>query len=199
MTTEHSVRAGTAARLMAAHDEYKGAVSPHYDEVLHEVTERVRGAGSLGKADIGALVFWKRLRADTRWVPELMATPENDVRAVTAEAVDAARDSSLTVPDAAKAARSALSKLPGFNSGDALASALLLAAAPERMAVYDRRAHAGLRALDLELSDSRGRYGRYMGIVEDLRAQVSRETTGQPWLARDVDVALYQLGGSIKK
>lgn len=96
-------------------------------------------------------------------------------------------------PKAASAGRRALAALPGFKNGDALASALLLAAAPERMAVYDRRAQSGLRTLGFALSAAPGRYARYMRLVEDLRVIAKRH--GHPWTARDVDVALYELGG----
>lgn len=183
--------------LRGAHAEYTSNVAPTYDEVLHEVTERVRASGSIGKSDIGALLFWKRLRANTPWVSDLMIIPEVEVRAVTEKAASAANDPSLSVPQAAAVGRAALSPLPGFKTGDALASALLLAAAPERMAVYDRRARAGLRALQLALSNSSGRYRRYMELVEQLRT--TAELNGHNWSARDVDVALYWLGGSTPK
>jgi hypothetical protein len=179
--------------LRAAHAAYKAATSPAYDEVLNEVADRIHTDGSIGKADIGALLFWKRLRADTPWVSELMTWPEEKVREVTKGAVTAVNEGSLSVPDAASAARGALSPLPGFDTGDALASALLLAAAPGRMAVYDRRAQAGLEALGRTLSPARGRYGRYMALVEELRLLAQRN--GHAWLARDVDVALYWHGG----
>ena len=149
--------------------------------------------GSIGKADIGALLFWKRLQANARWVSDLMVLEDEYVRGVTARAVAAARNKSLSVIEAAKAGRGALSPLPGFQSGDALASALLFAAAPERLAVYDRRAHTGLGRLGLTLAKRSGRYGRYMSLVEDLR-EVAR-AHGCDWSARDVDLALYQLGG----
>jgi hypothetical protein len=180
-------------RLRAAHAAYKAATSPAYDEVFNEVADRIRMEGSIGKADIGALLFWKRLRADTPWVSELMTWPEEKVREVTNGAVTAVNEGSLSVADAASAARGALSPLPGFDTGDALASALLLAAAPGRMAVYDRRAQAGLEALGRTLSPARGRYGRYMALVEELRLLAQRN--GHAWLARDVDVALYWHGG----
>lgn len=41
--------------LEQAHHAYTASNSPAYDEVLHEVADRIRGAGSIGKADIGAL------------------------------------------------------------------------------------------------------------------------------------------------
>ena len=156
------------------------------------VVGRCVETGSLGKLDIGALVFWKRLRANTPWAEHLLDKSESDVRKVTAEAVRCARDESLSVPEAATQARQELADLPGFKTGDAVASALIVAAAPDRMAVYDKNAHAGLRKLGLELSDASGRYGRYMGLIEQLRAEVN--ATGRSWRARDVDLALYWLG-----
>lgn len=153
---------------------------------------RCAETGSLGKLDIGALVFWKRLRADTPWAERLLDESEAHVREVTARAVACARDESLSVREAATQARRELVDLPVFKTGDAVASALIVAAAPDRMAIYDRRAHAGLRELGLELSDASGRYGRYMELIEQIRAEVN--ATGRDWLARDVDLALYWLG-----
>lgn len=181
--------------LLRAHEGVRSGVSPAYDEVLIEVSERVRVSGSVGKADIGALLFWKRLRADTRWVRDLMAMSDAEVRLATTKAVAAANDTSLDVPAAASRGRAALSALPGFARGDALASALLTAAAPERMAVYDRRAQKGLETLGFSLSAARGRYGRYMCIVGDLT--LTAKHRGQNWRPRDVDLALYWLGGRV--
>ncbi|WP_426225115.1 hypothetical protein [Pseudarthrobacter sp. DSP2-3-2b1] len=183
--------------LRESHAAYTAKTSPAYDEVLDQVSDRIRDQGSIGKADIGALLFWKRLRADTSWVRELMALQDSEVRRVTEQAVLAANDSSLPVHRAAASARGALSPLPGFAKGDALASALLLAAAPQRMAVYDRRAHKGLDTLGLPLKNSAGRFGRYMELVEALRQTAARH--GDVWSARDVDVALYWLGGKHSK
>lgn len=180
--------------LRDSHATYTAEVSPHYDEVLQEVSARIRMTASIGKTDIGALLFWKRLRANTPWVGKLMIMPDKDVRAVTEKAVAAVNSIAMTTPMAASAGRESLSSLPGFRSGDALASALLLAAAPERMAVYDRRAMAALKKLGLSLSTASGRYGRYMALVEDLRAVAN--SNGHTWTARDVDIALYWLGGA---
>lgn len=171
-----------------------GECSTSYDEVLQEISSRIDESGSIGKADIGALVFWKRLRADTTWAMRLHSEPERDVRRVTARAVTAVRDSTIEIPEAAKRGRTALSSLPGFRGGDALASALLVAAAPDRMAVYDTRAHRALTALDIELSSSRGRYSRYMKIMEGLAHEA--EGQGLAWSPRDVDKALYWLSAS---
>jgi hypothetical protein len=180
--------------LRDSHAAYVSGTSPVYDEVLREVAGRIRATGSIGKSDIGALLFWKRLRANTPWVPKLMIMSDEDVRAVTEKAVIAVNDELLTVPEAASAGRSALVSLPGFKRGDAIASALLLAAAPERMAVYDERAQTALETLGFPLSTARGRYGRYMELVEFLRS--AADSHGHAWSARDVDVALYWLGGS---
>lgn len=182
----------TWSKLAAAHDAYSAESSASYDEVLAEVSDRIQSARSIGKSDIGALLIWKRLRADTPWAKKLMNMPETAVRTATGKAYYAVNDPSLSVSQAASTGRSELSALPGFGTGDALSSALLLAAAPGRMAIYDRRAQAGLEALGLSLSSSRGRYGRYMEIVESLRALAHRN--GQHWKARDIDLALYWLG-----
>ena len=61
------------------------------------------------------------------------------------------------------------------------------------MAVYDRRAHHGLDSLGLPLSNEPGRYSRYIEIVTDLRAAAAEK--GFTWSARQVDLALYTLGG----
>ncbi|MEC3853730.1 hypothetical protein [Paenarthrobacter ureafaciens] len=179
--------------LLGAHESFQSGASPAYDEIFNEVSGRICESGSVGKTDIGALLFWKRLRADTRWVRDLMAVSDEEVRLVTTKAVVAVNDTSLDVRAAASRGRSALSALPGFARGDALASALLAAAAPERMAVYDRRAQKGLEKLGLSLSAARGRYGRYMGIIGNLKNIAKHR--GHAWSARDVDLALYWLGG----
>jgi hypothetical protein len=181
--------------LIVAYSSHQSSANDVYDEVLREAISRVAEVGSLGKYDIGALVFWKRLQANTRWAAELLSRRDSDVRAVTAAAVVAARDPERTPSEAARSARSALTSLPGFRNGDAVASAVLVAAAPERMAVYDRRAHTGLNALGHTIGHGPGRYGRYMEVVERLRESVKAEV-GLEWTARQVDLALFWLGGS---
>lgn len=185
-----TVRADAWKLLWEARQGYQGGP---YDEVLEQVQHRVAAEGSIGKADIGALVLWKRLNASTRWADALMRMTDRDVRELTAVSVAAVNDVSRTVPDAARAGRSALSSLPGCTTGDALASALLLAAAPDRMAVYDRRAHDGLTSIGVTLDNRPGRYGRYMERVEALRAL--RPGEHECMSARDIDIALYLLGG----
>lgn len=172
-------------------------VSATYDEVLSETAARIENTSSVGKSDIGALLFWKRLRADTKWVRKLMEKSDADVREVTRAAVTAVNDMDLPLAEAASKGRSALTSLPGFVRGDALASAVLFAAAPKRMAVYDKRAHRALsRELGVKLSDKPGRYARYMSIVDALTAAVNTSAVETEWIARDVDLALYTLGNS---
>ncbi|WP_328649095.1 hypothetical protein OHS58_17980 [Amycolatopsis sp. NBC_00348] len=118
-----------------ARTAYEQQVASAYDEVLVEVAVRARAAGSIGKSDIGALLLWKRLRADTPWASRLMSVPDLEVRATTARVVDAVRDPHSSTPAAAREGRRLLASLPGFTTGDALASAVLVAAAPRRMAV----------------------------------------------------------------
>lgn len=81
-----------------------------------------------------------------------------------------------------------------MRTGDALPSALILAAAPDRMAVYDRRARKGLAKVCLPLRDGPGRYRRYMDLVEQCRVELAEQGAGIH-TARDVDLALYWLGG----
>jgi hypothetical protein len=135
----------------------------------------------------------KRLRADTPWAAELMALPDVEVRraTVTATATATVRDTSLSLSAAARTGRAALALLPGFRTGDALASAVLTAAAPERMAVCDRRVHNGLQTLGIALSHAPGRYSRYMGIIDQLLARAPDPS--RRWTPRDIDTALYWL------
>lgn len=126
-----------------------------------------------------------------------MSLPDFKVRAKTAVAVEAARDTKRDVRDAASRARSALTGLPGMGTGDVVASAMCFVAAPKRMAVYDRHAHHGLTLVGLELNNRRGRYGRYIGLVEQSRLELADNE--HEWTARQVDLALYQLGGPSRR
>lgn len=84
-------------------------------------------------------------------------------------------------------------KLPGAGIGDAFASAIILAAAPERVAIYDYHAHLGLWRLGLRLDETPGLYGRYMELVEQCRAELREHRCGE-WTAREVDLALFTHG-----
>ncbi len=181
------------AQLDAAGTRYASSVSPFYDEVLDEVVARAEQQKSLGKADIGALLLWKRLRGDSPAMKALLVTPNETVRAATGESITAARDQAFSTPEAASRARSALSPLPGFARGDALASAVIVAANPARFAVYDRRAHHGLASLGIALSNAPGRYSRYMDIVGQVVEQSADR--GDALTPRQVDLALFTLEG----
>lgn len=122
-----------------------------------------------------------------------MSTPDTAVRNATAEAREYALNTA-EIEAAAGGARSSLSSIPGFGVGDALASAVIYALAPDRMAVYDRRAQSGIERLEMTLTSSRGRYGRYMVLVQQLVEDTANH--GSALTARQVDLALYTLGGS---
>lgn len=179
------------SRLVAARHEYRLAVPDAYDEVPFDVTARVAGSGSADKSDIGALLFWKRLRADTRWASNLLSLRDADVREVTARAVDAVRDHGVSPVEAALRGRRLLASLSGFTTGDAVASAVLVAAAPNRMAIYDGRAHHALKISGFPLTSARGRYSRYIAQIEQLR-DIGR-VHDMEWTAREVDPALFWL------
>jgi hypothetical protein len=60
--------------------------------------------------------------------------------------------------------------------------------------VYDKRARKGLGKVELELADEPPLfYARYMMLIEQCRAEAA--DAGHRWSARDVDLALYILGG----
>ncbi|MFG2472323.1 hypothetical protein ACGFXB_43790 [Streptomyces canus] len=94
--------------------------------------------------------------------------------------------------EVARAGRGIIWELPGFRTGDALASAILTAAAPQRMAVYDRRVQHALDTLGLTLTRTPGRYGRYLQLLDDLLQHGGARADG--WTARDIDTALYWTG-----
>ncbi|MHC3475540.1 hypothetical protein ACYF6T_43700 [Streptomyces sp. 7R007] len=175
--------------LVPARADYLAGVSPHYNEVFHEVTQRTEHTGSLGKTDIAALTVWKRLTAQTRWVPALMSLPDTHVRAVTERTVTAVRDTTVPRSEAARQGRAVIAELPGLRTGDALASAVLTTAAPRRMAVYDRRVQHALTTLGLTLTPTPGRYGRYLQLLDDLLHHAPEPADS--WSARDLDTALY--------
>jgi hypothetical protein len=171
---------------------YRQAVCPEYDETLQDVIRHAAAAGSLGKTDLGALLLWKRIRTGP-WAEKLLCMPDSKVRKITAAASVAARDQQRAVPEAARRARQALVELPGAQTGDPFASAVILAAAPDRMAVYDYRAHLGLWRSGLRLAEGSRLYQRYMELVEQCRAELRDHGHGN-WSTREVDLALFTLG-----
>lgn len=169
-----------------------------YDEVLREVAARADRAHCLSKADLGALVVWKRLRADTRWAKSLMETPDSRVREVTHDAWASANDESLSIPRAGRAAQEKLWELPGCGGSGAVASAILVALSPERMAVWDRRVCNALRAYGREPTAGNGRYQRYLETVDELAADVTkRSDASHVFTPRDIDLSLYHLAGRV--
>jgi len=66
--------------MAAAHDAYERQVAPSYDEVPVEVAAHVSKPEASAKPDIGALLLWKRIRADTRWTRQLLSMPDVEVR-----------------------------------------------------------------------------------------------------------------------
>ena len=66
-------------------------LSPHYDDVLRDVSARINASGSVGKGDIATLAFWKRIRTEP-WAEDFLSLPELEVRGVTTDVVVAARE-----------------------------------------------------------------------------------------------------------
>ena len=189
-------RGAVLADALLKHRQYPS--SAIYDETLDVVVERVAEAGCLTKADIGSLVLWKRISAQTTWAGTLGATPDSEVRAVTARAYALANASNLSIPEAGQQARWVLNDLPGMKptSEGALASAVLVACAPKRMAVWDRRVKVTLASpvIDLPVSAGQRYYGRYLQAAVELASEMEARL-GSPVAPRDVDLALWVLGG----
>ncbi|WP_216854567.1 hypothetical protein [Rhodococcus opacus] len=189
--------ATTVTALVGAHAAYPSREGgSYYDEVLAEVQARAHRSGSIGKADIGALMLWKRLNLSTKWARELNDTPDHEVRYITGPALELARDTGRSIPDAAEAARTELLDLAGCRNGAAIASTILTAGAPSRMAIYDRRAVAALVALGFPNPD--GYYSRYMATICGL-VDLVNNAEGTSWVARDVDKALFMMAGSVDR
>ncbi len=140
----------------------------------------------------GAIAAWKRLNTSTQWMRNFMSTADSAVRDATANACKAAAATDGDIQSAASNARSALSPIPGFRKGDTLASAVIYSLAPHCMAVYDRRAQAGLEFIGLSLTHKPGRYGRYMALIGQVITEAERH--GNPLSPREVDLALFTLG-----
>jgi hypothetical protein len=166
-------------------------LSPHYDDVLREVSARIDASGIVGKGDIAMLAFSKRIRTDS-WAESFLSWPEASVRKATAAAVVAARKRHLIA--AAQQARELLRELPGFRRGSPMASAVLTAIRPSGLAVYDRNANKGLKRVELDLaSNEPHHYAEYMRRIEQCRAE-AKSVRGHRWSVHEVDLALYVLG-----
>ena len=173
-----------------------GEVGSCYDEVLRTVSARASKAKSIDKADVGALVLWKRITAQAKWSRTLMWTPDALVRSATGAAYRLANDPSVATPEAGQAAREALAGLPGMGGTAALASAVLLALAPDRMAVWDRRVGVALSAMRMYPRSGAGFYGRYLSTVVELAQSMDEAATEErAFVPRDVDLALFYIGG----
>lgn len=161
----------------------------NYDEVLDAVRARASANRHLTKLDLGALIAWKRLRANTPWVRSLMNMPEADVIDSTG-AVFSEANSGAPVVKRAEEARRELLVLPGCGKGSsgAYASAVLTACNAE-MPVYDSRARAALIELKLVAKGERLPYSKYVDLVVRIRERGGFASN------RQVDLALYWCGG----
>jgi hypothetical protein len=167
-----------------------------YDEVLRAVSRRAAEEESLGKADIGSLVLWKRITAQAPWARDLGKTPDETVRMATHKAWKAANDATLTIPEAGQNARDELFTVHGLGGTAALASAVLLACAPARMAVWDRRVGQSLDDLGFSRPRRTGFYGNYLSRLLDLAVLMGHEAPSKDVTPRLVDLALYEIADS---
>ncbi|NYG07766.1 hypothetical protein BJ986_002253 [Phycicoccus badiiscoriae] len=166
-----------------------------YDETLRVVATRAAAAQSLCKADIGSLVMWKRITASARWAGTLGMTPDAEVQAVTGNAWALANNAQLPAAEAGLAAFRELRKLPGLGGTGALASAVLVACAPDRMAVWDQRVSSTLEAMGRRPKFTAGFYGRYLEELDHMIEDELDRDAQRSWKRRDVELALYAIGG----
>lgn len=112
------------------------------------------------------------MSAQTAWARQLLERPDAEVRSITAEAFRLANDPTLPIPEAGQQARWALNGLPEMSgaSEGALASAVLVACAPDRMAVWDRRVKAALclPTVAVPVRPGKGYYGKYLEAAVSL-------------------------------
>lgn len=164
-----------------------------YDETLREVASRAAERQYLSKADIGSLVLWKRITAQSTWATRLQVMPDREVARITGDAYAHTHNLALSIPQAGQAARYALWHLPGMRGTGALSSALLLAMNPDRMAVWDRRVAAALVALGCHPRRGTDFYARYLHVTLDLAERMHAANPDRSFVPRDVDVSLYTL------
>src|SRR5699024_7036280 len=121
--------------------------------------------------------------------PGRFNTPDSQVRKVTARAYAITNDASKSIPEAGGEARQLLRPIPGLGGGGAIASAVLLAMSPTRMAVWDRRVNKSLKAIGKSPRGLRHRYKSYLEAVVDL-TDVMQEVVGDSHLVipREVDL-----------
>lgn len=177
-------------KLQQLHDEVgKHSQKTPYDDVLHAVRERAKTNGFLTKLDLGALIAWKRIRANAKWVNTLMMTPDREIAEITGRVYAVANGSGSLVERAADS-RKILLGLPGAgpSSTNAFASAVLTAL-NEDMPVYDTRALTALERLGIGGRKSVRPYSQYVALVEQIRI------AGGFVSNREVDLGLYWLGG----
>jgi hypothetical protein len=73
---------------------------------------------------------------------------------------------------------------------------VLLACAPERMAVWDRRVSTALEALGRLPQPGGGFFRRYLEVMCSLVEGMQPHLTDEPVTPRHVDLALYRVAGS---
>ncbi len=189
----------TGEILLKVWKSHQGPAAETYDEVLRDVSRHAHEERSIGKTDIGALVVWKRLNASTRWAKKLMLTPESRVRESTGKAWWIANDDTRSIADAGGAARGELREVPGLGGGGAIASAVLVALAPSRMAVWDKRVRITLETMGWTPTPGSETYASYLEIVTQLAQHMQlADGAGHEFLPRDVDLALFHAADDVE-
>jgi hypothetical protein len=163
-----------------------GRYSSNYDEVLIEIHRRLRRNGHATKFDLAGLIGWKHVQ-NASWMSKLYDLAPGVVEAATA----AAFRPRLT--DVQRIA--ALGGLPGYGAGRAFTSVLLTAWDPTSFGVFDK--FVDETRSKITSARCRCRWDdlpTYFDHMRQLAVELST-TTGRPWTPREVDKAMYILGG----
>lgn len=166
------------------------------DEALHTVSARAAAAKEIGKADIGALVLWKRVTANARWANQLMLTSDRRFEPRPVLHINGPTTRLSISRNRVRPRERRCGTYRAWGTA-ALASAVLLALAPYRMAVWDRRVASRSRRWGCtQRRGVGGFYGRYLTTTLELaKAMDEASTEGRCFLPRDVDLALFYIAG----
>jgi cell division FtsZ-interacting protein ZapD len=163
-----------------------GRYSSNYDEVFLAAHQRLQENGYATKFDLAALIGWKHVQ-NSPWMFRLYDFPSGAVEAATAAAFAPGLSDEQRID--------ALCGLPGYGRGSAFTSVLLAAWDPTRYGVFDKFVD-GIRPT-VVTAGCRCRWADLPTYFDHLRrlADELATATGSSWTPRQVDQAMYMLGG----
>jgi hypothetical protein len=160
--------------------------SPNYDQAFDEVHKRLQTNGHATMLDLAGLIGWKHVR-NAPWMVQLFVLPPGTAETATAAAFAPGLTDKQRI--------AALSPLPGYRAGGAFTSVLLTAWAPAVYGVYDKFANAVRpQVVGSECTCEWEDLPTYFEHLRRLGQELS-VATGTTWTPREVDMAMFILGG----